>query len=174
MYEHDSGLAILHLGDAARLFKTGGLVSGQRLKLADLYQAPQIREQLSRSLGAGYRVTDWTIQHVNLFRAIKIERRVMFIILLLIVAVAAFNIVSTLVMLVTDKRSDVAILRTFGTGTAQGDGNFYYSGHADRAYRNIYRRHLGCNNRCKCRNPGPLAGGTLCNRVLSIKRICNH
>tara|TARA_B100000586_G_scaffold195703_1_gene144509 strand:- start:452 stop:1111 length:660 start_codon:yes stop_codon:yes gene_type:complete len=116
MYEHDSGLAILHLGDAARLFKTGGLVSGRRLKLADLYQAPRIREQLSRSLGAGYRVTDWTIQHVNLFRAIKIERRVMFIILLLIVAVAAFNIVSTLVMLVTDKRSDVAILRTLGLG----------------------------------------------------------
>ena len=116
MYEHDSGLAILHLGDADRLFKTEGLVSGRRLKLADLYQAPQIRGQLSRSLGAGYRVTDWTTQHINLFRAIKIERRVMFIILLLIVAVAAFNIVSTLVMLVTDKRSDVAILRTLGLG----------------------------------------------------------
>ena len=116
MYEHDSGLAILHLGDAVRLFKTEGLVSGRRLKLADLYQAPRIREELSRSLGTGYRVTDWTIQHVNLFRAIKIERRVMFIILLLIVAVAAFNIVSTLVMLVTDKRSDVAILRTLGLG----------------------------------------------------------
>ena len=95
MYEHDSGLAILHLEDAVRLFKTEGLVSGRRLKLADLYQAPRIRGQLSRTLGIGYQVTDWTIQHVNLFRAIEIERRVMFIILLLIVAVAAFNIVST-------------------------------------------------------------------------------
>lgn len=116
MYEHDSGLAILHLDDASRLFKTGASVSGLRLKLPDLYDAPRIRDQLSRALGETYRVTDWTIQHINLFRAIKIERRVMFIILLLIVAVAAFNIVSTLVMLVTDKRSDMAILRTLGLG----------------------------------------------------------
>ena len=114
MYEYDSGLVLLHIDDAAKLLKAGSKVNGIRLKVSDLYRAPVTRNALAEKLGSRYRVSDWTREHVNFFRALKIERRVMFIILLLIVAVAAFNIVSTLVMVVTDKRADVAILRTMG------------------------------------------------------------
>ncbi len=115
MYEYDSAFAMLHLGDAARLFRMDGAVSGVRLRLRDLFQAPALARQLARELPVGYRVRDWTQQHVNFFRAVKMEKTVMFIILLLIVAVAAFNLVSTLVMMVTDKHGDIAILRTLGT-----------------------------------------------------------
>lgn len=114
MYEYDSGLALIHLDDAGKLYQTEGGVSGLRLKLHDVFQAPQVREELARSLPVGYYVSDWTREHSNFFRALQIEKRVMFIILFLIVAVAAFNIVSTLVMVVTDKQSDIAILRTLG------------------------------------------------------------
>ncbi|MEC9330150.1 MAG: lipoprotein-releasing ABC transporter permease subunit [Pseudomonadota bacterium] len=114
MHEYDSGLALLHIDDAAKLLKTTDKVTGIRLKIDDLYHAPATRNSLAKMLGSRYRVSDWTQEHVNFFRALKIERRVMFIILLLIVAVAAFNIVSTLIMVVTDKRADVAILRTLG------------------------------------------------------------
>jgi lipoprotein-releasing system permease protein len=94
----------------------GESVSGLRLKLADLYRAPQVAQQLSQQLSpfGNFYVTDWTEQHANFFRAVQMEKRVMFVILALIVAVAAFNIVSTLVMAVTDKRADIAILRTLG------------------------------------------------------------
>ena len=105
---------MLHIDDAAKLLKTTDKVTGIRLKIDDLYHAPATRNSLAKMLGSRYRVSDWTQEHVNFFRALKIERRVMFIILLLIVAVAAFNIVSTLIMVVTDKRADVAILRTLG------------------------------------------------------------
>lgn len=115
MYEYDRGVALVHIDDAARLFKMGTGVSGVRLKLKDLFRAPQVARALSLKLGADYRVEDWTRQHANFFRAVQTEKRVMFIILTLIVAVAAFNIVSTLVMVVTDKRADIAILRTLGT-----------------------------------------------------------
>lgn len=114
MYEYDSGLALIHLDDARKLYQSDGNVSGLRLKLDDVFQAPLVRNDLARSLPAGYYVSDWTREHRNFFRALKIEKRVMFIILFLIVAVAAFNIVSTLVMVVTDKQSDIAILRTLG------------------------------------------------------------
>jgi lipoprotein-releasing system permease protein len=100
--------------DAARLFRLGDNISGVRLKLDDLFEAPRIASELAMQLGANYRVEDWTRQHANFFRAVQTEKRVMFIILTLIVAVAAFNIVSTLVMVVTDKQSDIAILRTLG------------------------------------------------------------
>jgi len=89
-------------------------VTGVRLKLADLFAAPRVARELGGQLAGDYRVEDWTRQHANFFRAVKTEKRVMFIILTLIVAVAAFNIVSTLVMVVTDKQSDIAILRTLG------------------------------------------------------------
>jgi lipoprotein-releasing system permease protein len=89
-------------------------VTGLRLKLSDLFEAPRLSRTLGRELGGGYWVRDWTQQHANFFRAVKTEKTVMFIILSLIVAVAAFNIVSTLVMVVTDKQSDIAILRTLG------------------------------------------------------------
>lgn len=124
MYEYDAGLALIHMDDAAKLYRMGSNVSGVRLKLKDLFEAPAIAatmtDQLNRRLNpyGNYFVTDWTQQHANFFRAVQMEKRVMFIILTLIVAVAAFNIVSTLVMAVTDKRADIAIMRTFGASPA--------------------------------------------------------
>ncbi len=114
MYEYDSGLALIHLADAQKLYRMDDKVSGVRLKLHDLFRAPAAARELTETLDADVYVTDWTRSHANFFRAVQIEKRVMFIILLLIVAVAAFNIVSTLVMAVTDKRADIAILRTLG------------------------------------------------------------
>ena len=113
MYEYDSGLALLHIEDAALLYQMPGQVSGLRLKLTDIYAAPAFGQDLRDRLGPEFRVRDWTREHANFFRALKIEKRVMLIILLLIVAVAAFNMVSSLVMLVTDKQADIAILRTW-------------------------------------------------------------
>ena len=116
MYEYDAALALIHLDDAATLYRMGDKVSGLRLKLDDLYRAPQVARALSQRLSphGSFYITDWTEQHANFFRAVQMEKRVMFVILTLIVAVAAFNIVSTLVMAVTDKRADIAILRTLG------------------------------------------------------------
>ncbi|MDA8383518.1 MAG: lipoprotein-releasing ABC transporter permease subunit [Betaproteobacteria bacterium] len=114
MYQYDSGLALINLQDAQKLYRLGSRVSGVRLRLKDLYQAPEVASKLATLLGPQYYVTDWTQQNANFFRAVKIEKNVMFIILLLIVAVASFNIVSTLVMAVTDKQADIAILRTLG------------------------------------------------------------
>ncbi|MGB5409270.1 MAG: lipoprotein-releasing ABC transporter permease subunit [Thiogranum sp.] len=114
MYEYDRGVALVHMEDAARLFKLDNAITGIRLKLIDLFKAPQVSRQLAGQLGDNLRVEDWTRQHANFFRAVQTEKRVMFVILTLIVAVAAFNIVSTLVMVVTDKRADIAILRTLG------------------------------------------------------------
>ncbi len=115
MYEYDRGVALVHIKDAAKLFRFDDNVTGLRLRLDDIFDAPQIARALSAELPLDYRVEDWTRQHANFFRAVKTEKRVMFIILTLIVAVAAFNIVSTLVMVVTDKRADIAILRTLGS-----------------------------------------------------------
>ena len=114
MYEYDRGVALVHIKDAAKLFRLDDNVTGLRLKLDEIFDAPLIARDLSSELSRDYRVEDWTRQHANFFRAVKTEKRVMFIILTLIVAVAAFNIVSTLVMVVTDKRADIAILRTLG------------------------------------------------------------
>lgn len=116
MYEYDAGLALIHMEDAAKLYRMEGQVSGVRLKLDHLFDAPVVAMDINQRLQAQgrYHVTDWTQQHANFFRAVQMEKRVMFIILMLIVAVAAFNIVSTLVMAVTDKRADIAIMRTFG------------------------------------------------------------
>jgi lipoprotein-releasing system permease protein len=113
MFEFDSGLALLDLDDARRLYRVDG-VSGVRLKLDDLFAAPSVARDLSRTLPVDAELRDWTRSHANFFRAVAIEKRVMFIILTLIVAVAAFNIVSAQVMLVTDKQADIAILRTLG------------------------------------------------------------
>ena len=115
MFEYDSGLALIHLRDAQKLLRLGDEVSGVRLKLDELFRAPFVTQELSQTLRGDYYLTDWTKSHANFFRAVAIEKRMMFLILLLIVAVAAFNIVSTLVMAVTDKQSDIAILRTLGT-----------------------------------------------------------
>jgi len=128
MSEYDSALALIHIEDAARLYKAGNQVSGIRLKLDDVNQARQVNAELSDALNYRYYVDDWTRQHENFFRALEIERRVMFIILFLIVAVAAFNIVSTLVMVVTDKRADIAILRTLGLSPNKVMGIFFVQG----------------------------------------------
>jgi lipoprotein-releasing system permease protein len=113
MAEFDSGLALVNIEDAQRLYRLDG-VSGLRLKLDDLFAAPAVAEELWKKLPGGVEIRDWTKSHANFFRAVQIEKRVMFIILTLIVAVAAFNIVSAQVMVVTDKQADIAILRTLG------------------------------------------------------------
>ena len=114
MYEFDRNLAYVHIGDAARLYRMGDDVSGLRLKLTDLFAAPHVVRELARSLGGAYYIDDWTRKHANFFRSIQLTKSALFLILLLVVGVAAFNIVSTLVMVVKDKRSDIAILRTLG------------------------------------------------------------
>jgi lipoprotein-releasing system permease protein len=113
-YEYDSGLALVAMEDAQKLFRFGDSVSGVRLKLKDLFQATTVARDLARSLGPDVYASDWTMQHANFFRAVQIEKRMMFIVVILIIAVAAFNIVSSLVMVVTDKHADIAILRTMG------------------------------------------------------------
>lgn len=114
MHEYDRSMAFMHLDDAATLFGLGDAVSGVRLKMDDMMRAPWIAREVAAELPGVYFVSDWTRQHANLFRAIQTEKTVMFVILALIVGVAAFNIVSTLVMVVTDKQADIAILRTLG------------------------------------------------------------
>jgi lipoprotein-releasing system permease protein len=111
--EADAGLALIHLSDAQRLYQMGEQVSGVRLKLADLFEARAVGRDLMMRMPE-LLAWDWTRSHPNLFRAVQIEKRMMFIILTLIIAVATFNVVSTLVMLVTDKQADIAILRTLG------------------------------------------------------------
>lgn len=112
--EYDRNMILVHLNDAASLFNMENSVSGIRLKLADLFNAPAIAEQLQQQLQGNYRYIPWTEEHKSIFKSLKMEKRVMSIILILIIAVASFNIIATLVMVVTDKRSDIAILKTQG------------------------------------------------------------
>jgi lipoprotein-releasing system permease protein len=114
MYEYDRNLAYVHIADAARLYRMGEDVTGLRLRLADMFAAPLVVRELARDLGGGYYIDDWTRKHATFFRSIQLTKSALFFILLLVVGVAAFNIVSTLVMVVKDKRSDIAILRTVG------------------------------------------------------------
>ncbi len=113
MQEFDSALALIHLDDAQKLFRKNG-PSGLRLKVTDIMRAPMISREVMKQIPGQYWVVDWTQRHANLFHALKTEKIVMFVILTLIVAVAAFNIISTLVMTVTDKQADIAVLRTLG------------------------------------------------------------
>lgn len=128
MHEYDSGLALLHLDDAATLYRLEGKVSGLRLKLDDLEKAPAVSYQLEDRLGSQFIARDWTREHGSFFRALKIEKTVMFIILLLIVAVAMFNVVSTLMVVVTEKEADIAILRTLGMSPGSIMGIFLVQG----------------------------------------------
>lgn len=114
MSDYDRGAGFMHMEDAARLMRLGDAAEGVRLKLTDMWDAPLIAREIQYSLDGLYRVSDWTQVHRNFFAALRTEKRMMSIILFLIVAVAAFNIVSTLVMVVTDKRADIAVLRTLG------------------------------------------------------------
>ncbi len=126
-YEYDSTLALVHVDDAAKLFRVEG-PTGVQLKLQDLNQAREVSAQLAQSLGPQVQVRDWTSTNRNWFAAVQLEKRLMFIILTLIVAVAAFNLVSTLVMTVTDKRADIAILRTLGASPRSVMGIFMVQG----------------------------------------------
>ncbi len=128
-YEYDSGLALIHLDDAARLFRLEG-ASGVQLRLKNLHQAREVAQQLALQMGPGITVRDWTRTNRNWFSAVQLEKRLMFIILTLIVAVAAFNLVSTLVMTVTDKNADIAILRTLGASPRSVMGIFMVQGAA--------------------------------------------
>ena len=128
-YEYDSALVLMHVDDAARLFRLEG-PSGMRVKLSDLHQAREVAAELQQMLGAQFHVRDWTQQNRTWFAAVQVEKRMMFIILTLIVAVAAFNLVSTLVMTVTDKRADIAILRTLGASPRSIMGIFVVQGAA--------------------------------------------
>ncbi|MFN7095740.1 MAG: lipoprotein-releasing ABC transporter permease subunit, partial [Burkholderiales bacterium] len=114
MFEYDNSLALIDLNDAQALFKMPGSVSGIRLKVADVMQTQQIKQHLEKTLPENLIITDWIDQHQNYFAAVELEKKMMFVILTLIVAVAAFNLVSTLVMTVNDKKADIAILRTMG------------------------------------------------------------
>jgi lipoprotein-releasing system permease protein len=126
-YEYDSGLVMMHVDDAAKIFRLEG-PTGIRLKLKDLHQAREVASQLAATLSGELMIRDWTRQNRTWFAAVQLEKRMMFIILTLIVAVAAFNLVSTLVMTVTDKRADIAILRTLGASPKSIMGIFVVQG----------------------------------------------
>jgi lipoprotein-releasing system permease protein len=128
MQEYDRGLAFVHLEDAARLYRMGNGVTGVRLKLTDMFRAWDVARELADEMGGFYRIRDWSREHFNFFRAIRMEKLVMFVILSLIVAVAAFNLVSSLVMLVTDKQADIAILRTLGASPGMIMATFMVQG----------------------------------------------
>jgi len=115
MYEYDRRIALMAMQDAAKLLRMGDEVTGIRLNLADMYAAPRLSRAAAIAIGGGVEIQDWTNEHVNFFRSISITKRILFVMLSLMVAVAAFNIVSTMVMVVKDKRRDIAILRTFGS-----------------------------------------------------------
>jgi lipoprotein-releasing system permease protein len=115
MYEYDRRIALVAMQDAEKLLRMGDAVTGIRLNLTDMYAAPRVARAAAIAIGGGVEIQDWTNEHVNFFRSITITKRILFVILSLMVAVAAFNIVSTMVMVVKDKRRDIAILRTFGS-----------------------------------------------------------
>jgi lipoprotein-releasing system permease protein len=128
MYEFDRGLVLLHMADAAALYRMGEGVTGVRVKLHDLFLAPRVARDLANQMPGLYYISDWTRQHANFFRAVATEKVVMFIILSLIVLVAVINIVSTLTMVVQEKQSDIAILRTLGATPRSIMGIFMVQG----------------------------------------------
>ncbi len=130
MADYDRSAAFINMADGAKLLSLGDGVSGVRLKLDDMWEAPYLARQIAYDLGGVYRLVDWTQVHSNFFSALAMEKRMMSIILFLIVAVAAFNIVSTLVMVVTDKQSDIAVMRTLGLSPARVMGVFMVQGTA--------------------------------------------
>lgn len=116
--EYDFGLALVHMQDMQRMGRLGDNVTGVRLRLTDLWNAWEVARDLTDQMKGDYRVRDWSGDHANFFRALKMEKTVMFVLLSLVIAIAAFNLVSSLVMLVQDKQSDIAILRTLGLSPA--------------------------------------------------------
>jgi lipoprotein-releasing system permease protein len=128
MYEYDRGLALVAIHDAARIYRMGDNVTGLRLALRDPWRAPIVVRKVAYSLGGGLYVSDWTVSHESFFASITVMKSILFVILLMIVAVAAFNIIATLVMIVKEKRSDIAILRTLGAGPWNMLGTFAIQG----------------------------------------------
>ena len=128
MPQYDRNTASIHIEDAKRLFRLGDSVTGLRLKFEDLFDAQEITYELREQLGGSYWVTDWTHHNRNFFRALKMEKTMMFIITIIIVFVAAFNIISMLVMVVTEKQSDIAIMRTLGVSPKSIMGIFVVQG----------------------------------------------
>jgi lipoprotein-releasing system permease protein len=128
MYEYDRALALVEMHDAARIYRLGDNVTGLRLAIRNPWQAPSVVRQVALSLGGGFYVSDWTRSHENFFASITVMKSILFVILLMIVGVAAFNIIATLVMIVKEKRSDIAILRTLGAGPANMLGTFAIQG----------------------------------------------
>ncbi len=128
MYEFDRGLALISMADAAKLYRLGDGVTGVRMSLEDLFRAPAVVREVALALGGGFYVSDWTRRHANFFRSIELTKSIMFFILLLVITVAAFNIVSTLVMVVKEKQSDIAILRTMGSTPRSVLGVFIIQG----------------------------------------------
>jgi len=128
MYEYDRGLALLEMHDAARIYRMGDNVSGLRLAVRDPWRAGMVVDRVARSLGGGFYVSNWTRSHETFFRSITVMKSILFVILLMIVGVAAFNIIATLVMIVKEKRSDIAILRTLGAGPLNMLGTFAIQG----------------------------------------------
>jgi len=114
MYEFDQGLAVVHLADAQRLFRLGDAVTGLRYRFDDPNAAPELIRAIGQSLPGSYFISDWSRRQGNFFRSLQVTKSIMFFVLLLVVAVAAFNIIATLVMVVKEKRADIAILRTLG------------------------------------------------------------
>lgn len=127
MYEYDRALALINLEDATKLYRTGGRATGLRLLVEDAFAAGTLARELAVDAGGGFYVGDWTRQHANFFRSIQLTKSILFVILLLVIGVAAFNIVSTLAMVVREKRSDIAILKTLGSGPA--DVVLAFAGH---------------------------------------------
>ena len=138
--EYDKGLAVVHLQDAQRLLRMGDGVTGVRLRLHDMDLAWNVARDLALRLKGPYRVSDWSSENANLFRALKLEKTMMAILLSLIIAMGAFNLVSSQVMLVTDKQADIAILRTLGLTPARGDAGVHGAGFADRLHRHGHGR----------------------------------
>jgi lipoprotein-releasing system permease protein len=126
--DHDASLAIVHLEDAARLLSTGGRATAIRFLASDVMSAPAVSQRLRTELGAGYETSDWTVENASYFRAIRLEKMMMSLLLSLIIGVAAFNIVASLVMVVTDKTTDIAILRTLGMGPGDVVRVFFIQG----------------------------------------------
>ena len=126
--EYDNGFAMINIKDAAKVYRKGKGVSGIRLQLDDLFQAIPVALEIKAQLGSGYKIEDWSKQHQSFFRALRIEKSAMFITMTLIIAVAAFNIIAMLTMLISDKRTDIAILRTLGMSPNRAMTIFMYHG----------------------------------------------
>ncbi len=128
MHQYDSSVAMVHVQDAARLLRMGDAVTGVRIRIPDVWEARAVSLQLANQLPGAYRVLNWTDYHRNFFAALKMEKRMMGVLLFLLVVIAAFNIITTLVMMVIDKQSDIAILKTFGSSPGSVMGIFVVQG----------------------------------------------